>query len=143
VTTAQRGLPLSLGCPSNNTNSFGGGCRPNTSGKSAKLSGSIEGRLNRYFDTSVFSPPPQFTFGNVSRTLPDVRAPGLLNFDFSADKNTRISEQVNVQFRAEFFNLLNHPNFGSPGTTVGTSGFGVISSDAGPRTIQFGLKILF
>lgn len=143
VTTAQRGLPLSLSCSSNTTNSFGGGCRPNTSGKSARLSGSIEGRLNRYFDTSVFSPPPPFTFGNVSRTLPDVRAPGLLNFDFSTNKNTHISEQVNIQFRAEFFNLLNHPNFGAPGTTLNPTTFGVISSDAGPRTIQFGLKILF
>ena len=92
---------------------------PNNNGHSAALSGRAEDRLNRYFDTSVFSQPPAFTFGNTARTLSDVRAPGLVNFDFSIIKNTRFLEKANVQFRAEFFNIMNHPNFGPPGTTFG------------------------
>jgi hypothetical protein len=143
ITILQGGVPLGLTTSNNQTNSLGGGSRPNNNGMSAKLSSSVEKRLTRYFDTSVFSQPPAFTFGNVARTLSDVRAPGLVNFDFSVIKNTRFLERANLQFRAEFFNLLNHPNFGSPGTTFGTSSFGVISSANDGRTIQFGLKLLF
>jgi hypothetical protein len=66
--------------------------------------------LNQDFNASVFSQPPAFTFGIVARTLSDVRALGLVNFDFSVIKNTRILEKPNVQFRVEFFDLLNHPN---------------------------------
>lgn len=143
ISTIQKGIPLGLTTSVNQTNSLGGGSRPNNNGQSAELSGSAQSRLNRYFNTSVFSQPPAFTFGNVSRTLPDVRAPGLVNFDFSVIKNNRFKERVNVQFRAEFFNLFNHPIFGSPGTTFGTSSFGVISSTADGRQIQFGLKLLF
>lgn len=143
ITVAQTGVPLGLSTASNQTNSFGGGSRPNNNGKSAAGSGDVESRLNQYFDTSVFSQPPAFTFGNVSRTLPDVRAPGMVNFDASLIKNTRFLENGNVQFRAEFFNLLNHPNFGAPGTTFGTSSFGVIGSAADGRVIQLGLKLSF
>jgi hypothetical protein len=143
VTTIQGGLPLGLGTALNQTNSLGGGSRPNNNGMNAKLSGSIENRLGQYFNTSVFSQPPAFMFGNVVRTLPDVRAPGTLNFDFSIMKNNRFKEHYNVQFRAEFFNGFNNVNFGGPGTTFGTSTFGVISSAADGRVIQFGLKLLF
>jgi hypothetical protein len=91
----------------------------------------------------VLSQPAVFTFGNLSRTLPDVRSPGVVNFDFSLIKNTRFREHYNVQLRAEFFNIFNHPNFGSPGASFGTSSFGVISSAADGRTTQLGLKLLF
>ena len=52
-------------------------------------------------------------------------------------------ERGNVQFRAEFFDLFNHLNFGGPGTSFGTASFGVIGSANDGRTIQFGLKLLF
>ena len=58
-------------------------------------------------------------------------------------KNNRFKENYNIQFRAEFFNGFNLVNFGAPGTTFGTSSFGVISSAADGRVIQFGLKLLF
>jgi Carboxypeptidase regulatory-like domain len=143
ITTLQRGVPLGLTTSVNQTNSLGGGSRPNNNGTSAALSGAVESRLNQYFNTSVFSQPPAFTFGNTSRTLPDVRAPGTINFDFSIVKNTHLTERINLQFRTEFFNGLNNVNFGSPGTTFGTSTFGVISSASDARVIQFALKLLF
>jgi len=143
VTTFQNGQPLGLSTSVNNTHSLGGGSRPNNNGTSAKLSGPTESRLGQYFNTSVFAAPAAFTFGNVSRTLPDVLAPGIRNWDFSIMKNNRFKEHYNVQFRAEFFNGFNNVNFGSPGTTQGTSTFGVISSAADARVIQFGLKLLF
>jgi hypothetical protein len=143
ITTLQSGFPLGLTTATNQTNSLGGGSRPNNNGTSAALSGSIESRLNRYFNTSVFSQPRAFTFGNTSRTLPDVRGPGTINFDFSAIKNTQFRERYNLQFRAEFFNVLNNVNFGSPGTTYGTSTFGVISSAGEARVTQLALKLVF
>ena len=70
-------------------------------------------------------------------------APGVIDFDFSIVKNTRFGERYNVQLRCEFFNGFNNVNFGAPGTTFGTSTFGVISSAADARIIQLGLKLLF
>jgi hypothetical protein len=68
----------------------------------------------------------------------------LVNFDFSVLKNTTIREPVQLQFRAEAFNLMNTPRFGTPGTTLGTGQFGVITSQANsPRQIQLGLKLIF
>jgi len=99
--------------------------------------------LDRYFDTSVFSQPPPFTFGNTARTLSDIRAPGAVNFDFSLLKNIPLGRRVTAQLRAEAFNLLNRPNFGAPGTTFGTSSFGVISSASDARVIQFGFKLRY
>src|SRR5262249_23297448 len=143
ITTLQSGFPLGLTTAVNQTNSFGGGSRPNNSGRSARLSGPVVKRLDRYFDTSVFSQPAPFTFGNTARTLPDVRAPGIVNFDVSITKVTSITERVSTQFRAEFFNAFNHPNFGRPGTTFGVPNFGVISSALDPRIIQLALKLIF
>jgi hypothetical protein len=143
ITTIQSGPPLGLSTSVNQTNSFGGGSRPNTSGKSAQLGGPIVDRLNWYFDTSVFSQPPAFTFGNTPRTLSDLRAPGSVNFDFSILKDIPLVGRASAQLRAEAFNLLNRPNFGPPGTTFGTSSFGVISSVSDARVIQFGVKLLY
>ena len=143
IASFQSGIPLSLVTSVNNTNSLGGGSRPNNNGTSAKLSGPTVDRLNRYFDTSAFSLPAPYTFGNVSRTLPDVRAPGQVNFDFSLLKNTKITERTALQFRAEAFNALNNTNFGVPGQSIGSPTAGVISTAGAARIVQLGLKFLF
>ena len=146
ITTFQSGTPLFLGTSANVTNSLGGGSRPNSTGQSALLEGDEHGRLNRWFDTSAFTAPPAFAFGNVSRVLPDLRTHGINNWDLSLFKNTRwgAEERYNVQFRAEFFNALNRVRFQRPGTTLGTAQFGVVSSQANlPRQIQLALKFIF
>lgn len=117
--------------------------RPNNNGTSAKLEGSTESRLNRYFNTSVFSIPPTYTFGNTSRTLPDVRSPGRANYDLSLSKLFPVRETMSLDFRAEAYNLTNTPYFYGPGVALGGSNFGVISAAAGDRQIQFALKLLF
>ena len=143
LTTLQTGQPLALLTAVNNTNSLGGGSRPNNNGKSASLDASQQS-LQQWFNTSVFSQPDAFTFGTTGRTLPDVRSPGIVNFDFSLLKKFRLTERVKLEFRPEFFNLFNTPQFGLPGTSFGTAQFGVISSQANsPRQIQFGAKILY
>jgi hypothetical protein len=149
ITTLQSGFPLFIGNSQNLTNSFGGSSRPNNNGQSAKLTGRAQGRLNEWFDTSVFSYPPAFDFGNVSRTLPDVRTHGIDNFDFAIFKNTKFGpdERFGIQFRTEFFNIFNRVQFGYPGQTCcqpDQSGFGVVSSQANfPRLIQFALRFTF
>jgi len=118
--------------------------RPNNNGQSAHLEGPVSQRLNKYFNTPVFSQPAAFTLGNVGRTLPDVRGPSSENIDFSLFKMFRPVERVTVQFRAEAFNILNQVVFGMPNTSINSNQFGVISSQANsPRSIQFGLKVLF
>jgi hypothetical protein len=139
----QSGIPLSLTTLANNTNSYGGGSRPNSTGVSAALSGAVVDRLDRYFNTSAFTQPDPFTFGNVGRTLPDVRGPALINFDLSLLKNIPITERVKAQLRGEAFNAFNNTNFGLPGTSFGSPGFGQITSAGAARIIQVALKLNF
>ena len=71
--------------------------------------------------TTAFTQPAPYTFGNVGRTLPDVRSPGMTNWDASLVKNTALAERVNLQFRAEAFNVTNTPFFWLPGTNLNDS----------------------
>jgi hypothetical protein len=143
IASYQTGFPLAL-TTQNTSNSGSNSLRPNNSGNSGALDGPISARLNGYFDTTQFSQPAPFTFGNTPRTLPDVRAPGQQNVDLSLFKNFGIKERLTAQFRAEAFNILNQVVFGSPNMVLSSGQFGVISSQANsPRTIQFALKLLF
>ncbi|MDQ6675691.1 MAG: TonB-dependent receptor [Acidobacteriota bacterium] len=145
IATFSNGTPLSISNGGNNTNIGSPGQRPNNNGKSAAKSGPIADRLNAYFDTSVFSQAPIYTFGNVGRFLPDVRIPGIHNLDFSLFKNFRVTERTTVQFRAESFNITNSPQWAAPNnnvTAVGT--FGTITNTANsPRNVQLALKLDF
>jgi len=136
------GLPLAL-TSTGNSGVGSGVLRPNSTGKSAEFSGDPQSRLNRYFDTMAFSVPDPFTFGNVARTLPDVRAPARVNYDMAIAKSFPIREPVSLLFRAEAFNLTNTPYFLSPGLGLGTGAFGVVSSALGERQVQFSLKLQF
>jgi hypothetical protein len=101
-------------------------------------------QVHKWFDSSCFSDPPQYAFGNSG--IGHVRGPGLVNFDFAISKSTQWSksETRRVEFRADFFNLSNTPHFSDPGTTLDTSSIGVISSTVlPPREIQLGLKLTF
>lgn len=88
------------------------------------------------------------TFGNAGRNI--LRAPGLQDVDAALSKNTTIHESVSLQFRAEAFNLLNHPNFGQPQNSLTASTFGQILAtrttrgDLGSsRQLQLGMKLIF
>jgi hypothetical protein len=143
IFSSQSGIPLGL-TAQNTSNSLGGGERPNSTGRSAELSGAIQGRLTKFFDTTQFTQPAPFTFGNVSRTLPDVRGPRSTNLDLSLFKNFQVTEALRMQLRGEAFNITNSPMFGLPGTALGTANFGVITSQANlPRQIQVALRLDF
>ncbi len=140
ITSARTGYPLVM-----RATIPGGGNRPNSTGKSAKLDHeSRDSAVARWFDVSAFTQPASFTLGNVARTLPDVRGPGLLNQDLSLMKNTRIREKFNLQFRAEYFNIFNRPNFWLPDTTLGSGMTGRIQQTVTlPRVGQLALKLIF
>ena len=147
ITTFQRGQPITVG---NAIATTSGATRPNNIGRSARKSGSVENRLNQYFDTSVFTTPGPFAFGNTSRTLPDVRGDGNRNFDLSIFKNFVVKESKHIQFRAEFFNIFNTVQFAPPGSSgtgsssLGNADFGVVSVQRNdPRNVQLALKFIF
>ena len=77
--------------------------------------------------------------GDLMRLL----GPGLINIDVSVLRNFRVTERVGAELRGEFFNALNHTNFGNPGATFGSSNFGLISSAGPARQIEVGVRILF
>jgi hypothetical protein len=95
-------------------------------------------------DTATIAP---FTFGSAPRTITSVRQPGAENFDMSFFKDFLLSglrEGMRLQFRAEAFNVFNHPQFQGPDTLVGDSNFGVITSTINkPRELQLALKLYF
>jgi hypothetical protein len=108
----------------------------------------VTGDPNHWFNPNAFIPAPYGTYGNLGRGT--FNGPGLTEVDLSILKNIAVSERVSLQFRAEFFNLMNHVNYASPNTTVFTN-TGAVSPTAGminglatnPRQIQFGLKLTF
>jgi uncharacterized membrane protein len=110
------------------------------------------GTVGRWYNPAAFSLQPKGTEGNLGRDV--IRGPGIFNADISLLKDTRItkiSEQFVVQFRAEFFNFLNHPNFGTPNLSIFTASGPnpaagqITTSNPGtiPRQIQFAMKINF
>ncbi len=115
----------------------------------ARLSGSTQSRLDRYFNTSVFGDPPTIGggtgFGNSGRSI--LKGPGQINFDMSFGKSFAvggINEDARLEFRSEFFNLFNTPQFANPANQLRTGSFGFISNTiAAPRIIQFALKYSF
>lgn len=142
-TTFQSGFPLQIN-GGNGSGSFAGTQRPNWSGKDATLSGPVTDRLLRYFDTSAFTFNAPFTYGNAPRMMPNLRCPGINNFDISVFKNTRINERIQVQFRAEAFNAFNRVQFGVPNTSINSTAFGVITSQQNsPRNLQLALRLMF
>src|SRR2546426_615621 len=154
VTIFQSGLALTITDPQGGTIfGFAGTSRAQlcsgTSPSQVPTSGGVEDRLNNYFNASAFCPPPTIGdgtgYGNTGRGA--FRGPHQANFDMALTKMTKVgglSEAASLQFRTEFFNAFNHPQFGNPGTTVGSPSFGKIgSTSVAPRLIQFALKYIF
>jgi hypothetical protein len=91
--------------------------------------------VNQWLNPAAFSMPAAGTFGNLGRNT--IFGPDLAQIDFSVLKNTPITERTKLQFRAEIFNLANHPNLAQPNTTFGSPSFGEIFNTIG-RTLGMG-----
>ena len=116
---------------------FGANDRPNLVGNPDLDHRSPE----QWFSTSAFAFAPPGQFGNAGRNILD--GPGHQNVNVSLLKDTHLSEALNLQLRAEFFNLFNHPNFNLPDNFLGSPTLGRITSARDPRHVQFGVKLLF
>jgi Carboxypeptidase regulatory-like domain len=151
IITLQSGFPLNIG-----------GCNgllcqaglPNTGSPRATIVGprkmndssSLNSRLNEWFDTSAFAFTNDYGYGTDSRTEPNLRSDGIKNIDFAAFKNTKFGpdDRLGLEFRAEFFNFVNHPQFNPPNTSFGSPDFGKVTAQYNlPRVIQFGLRMSF
>ncbi|MBI3652092.1 MAG: TonB-dependent receptor [Acidobacteria bacterium] len=145
IITLQSGRPFTVALLPDIDNSntgrsnlgFGANDRPNIVSNAEVSNPSPD----RWFNTSAFAFPPFGSFGNAGRNI--LTGPDYQNVNASLVKDTKIKESVNLQFRAEFFNLFNHPNFDLPDNFLGSPTFGQIRSAQSPRHLQFGLKLLF
>jgi len=145
ILTLQTGRPLTVALlpeiDRSNTGraglGFGANDRPN------RLAGGRVGdpTPEAWFDPAAFSFPEFGSFGDSGRNILD--GPGYADFSFSLLKDTKVTERVDVQFRAEFFNLFNRANFNLPDNFLGSPTFGQILSAQSPRRVQFGLKLIF
>jgi hypothetical protein len=141
IVQSQSGSPINIVTSNSTVNGVANTLRPNVTGPI-----SIIGRVERWFDTSVFTPVTNF--GSLGRNV--VIGPTFNTTDLSVMKNLRFGERIRAQLRAEIFDLFNHPNFGPPGNVVGTPAFGAITSTRFPtgesgssRQIQLAVKISF
>jgi hypothetical protein len=97
---------------------------------------------DEWFNTAAFSTPAAFTFGDVGRNT--VYGPGMQTLDFAVAREFSLAERARFQFRAEFFNALNHVNLGTPDRFVNTPQFGTITEAATPgRQIQLSARVSF
>jgi len=149
ILSLQTGQPFSVLAGQDNSSTGLGNDRPDVVGDPNAGPKTVQ----RWFNTAAFVPNAELTFGNAGRNI--VVGPGFHNFDFSLLKNTRIGERADVQFRAEFFNITNHPSFALPANILAAPNFGTLfqTPDAaqnnvglgsgGPRLIQFAVKFSF
>ena len=142
ILTLSKGLPLfNFGVANNTCFCFGGSQRPDATGISPKIDNP---NVDMWFNTAAFAQPAPYTFGNLGRNIATVRQSSSRNIDFSLFKSFKPMERMQIQFRAEAFNLTNTPIFGLPGLTLGSPTFGLVTSqENGPRQVQLGLKIVF
>jgi hypothetical protein len=98
--------------------------------------------VKHWFDTSAFVAPTCICFGNSGRGV--VRGPGFMDLDLGIIRNFHVTERFRLQFRAESFNLMNHPNLGLPNFNIGNPLAGTITTTINPeRQNQFALKLYF
>ena len=142
IITLQSGLPFSVTSGVNNSGSNVGADRANLVGDPSLPGGrSTAQMLQEYFNTAAFVVNTPGTFGNAGRNI--LIGPNMKNVDCGLFRNFPIRERYKIQFRAESFNLFNHPNFNNPNASVSASTFGTITAAGSPRVMQLALKAIF
>jgi hypothetical protein len=141
IVQAQSGNPVNIVTSTSTVNGLSNTLRPDITGP-VKMTGRVE----QWFDTSVFAPVDRF--GNLGRNV--IIGPRFNNTDLALTRNIALTENTRVQFRTEVFDLFNHANFGQPGNLAGSPNFGRITSTRFPtgesgssRQMQFALKLVF
>ena len=145
VTILQNGGPLAI-TQTNSNSALGNSTQRPTivPGINPCYSGSPEGRLAHYFNPAAFMVTPQFQYGNSTRSIA-CKGPGYANTDLSLNKNFKLAERVNVEFRAEALNAFNTPQFNGPSLSISApASAGQITGTLGfPRLVQLGGRLTF
>lgn len=141
ILSAQTGQPISITAACSFPGVSGLGCYADRSKSGVITSG--EQTMDRWFDTTAYTNPTPYSFGNGSRTEPNLRNPGSFTFDSVLSRWQPIKERLRLQYRAEFYNMLNHPNLGAPAAAINSSTFGLINTKAGNRTMVMALRLEF
>ncbi len=139
IAVIQTGLPFTVTTTGSPTNT-GAGSRASVVPAAADYPASQS--ISEWFNPAAFSIPTPYNWGNAGRNI--LTGPREVNLDFTLEKRIPIVENKSLMFRAEFFNILNHPEFAIPASTIGSAGVGTISSTAHPsRQIQLALRFAF
>jgi Carboxypeptidase regulatory-like domain len=143
IITAQSGFPFTATTTQDYSNTGSPSPRPD------RLCSTEPRKITAWFDTNCFTTAALAQdladgtprFGNSGRNI--LSGPRLVDADLSLIKRFVVEDKLTTEFRAEFFNMFNHPNFSTPNATIGGSTAGQITSAGSPRDIQFGLKVKF
>jgi len=141
VITAQSGSPFSVLMACADINAEGNNCRPN------RIAGGVlpagQRSIAEWFDTAAFAIPSPQAYGSAGRNI--LAGPGMQSFDLGLSRSFPWGsvEARRLQIRAEFFNALNHTNFGLPVSSIDSPAFGSITSAAPAREIQLGARLEF
>jgi hypothetical protein len=122
--------------PGMSTSTNGEASRPNALGHESKV-----GKVSEWFNTANYEQPAYGFYGNASNG--SIRGPAEFTGNTALYKTVPIGERVNLQFRAEAFNVANHPSFAAVSTGYGAANFGVVTSALDPRILQFTLRATF
>jgi len=140
ISSLHSGVPYTLTVCSDIANTGNGGCyeRPNLVGNPSLPNPTTA----EWFNTSAFAVPAPYTFGNLGRNT--LRTQAFKNLDFSLFREFPISESRRFEFRAEAFNVFNHPTWGTPNSVLNQNNFGVVhSTQSTERQLQLALKFYF
>ena len=145
ITEFRTGSPYAIVENTNTSNTFAASQRPNILGDPEQLSNwrdNVKGTT--FFDPALFAAPGVGVFGDAPRAV--CCGPGFANVDASVHKWFNFTERWRMQFRGDFYNLPNHPNFANPGTSRGGPGFAQVASTligTGGRVTQLALRLEF
>lgn len=143
IMTLANGFPLPISQTPGQLFALFGTQRPNLVATPTQSSGSRANRINQWLGnpTSAFTQAAPFTYGTAPRILP-IRADGIKNYDFSIVKFIPIWESFNAEFRGDFFNGFNRPQFSAPNMTFGSATFGRVTSTYNQsRLVQLVLRL--
>ncbi|HEY1212995.1 MAG TPA: hypothetical protein VGE93_05115, partial [Bryobacteraceae bacterium] len=138
ILTARSGLPFTPTISSDIANTGVSSQRPNLVGDPNVSNPTVQA----WFNPGAFAAPAQYTYGNSGRNI--LTSDGLLQLDMTLKKNFPIMESHQLEFRAEAFNIANHPTFSTPNATIGSSSAGIVTSTLNAnRILQLALKFYF
>ena len=135
------GLPVNPTTGKDNSLTCVGFDRPNVVAGAGMYTGAAHGLKYQYLNPGLYTANALGTFGNAGHN--SLRGSGYFGVDMAVSRQFNLGERLKFHIRAEAFNALNHPNFGSPNANISSSSFGQITGAGDPRILQASMKLVF